>query len=190
MIIQDVALAPRNARGNVEYVATFALAKPIDLSRASGVLIYQVVNRGNGTVTANADGDIVLISGWQGDVVTTATNQTIDVPDATSAGGAITGPAIARFYNVAAGTNTVAIRLSSMGSGPPPYQPAGLEQPDAVLTSYASENALGERTGARVIPRGPGHLPTVRRRLSRHARSGAALSPGRFRSGTPLRAHL
>ena len=153
VIIQDVALAPRNARGNVEYVASFALAKPVDLSRASGVLIYQVVNRGNGTVAANGDGDIVLISGWQGDVLTTATNQTIGVPDARSAGGAITGPAIARFNDVAAGTNTVAIRLSSMGSGPPPYQPAGLEQPDAILTSYASENSLGERTGARVIPR-------------------------------------
>ena len=29
-IIQDLALAPRNARGRVEYVATFALAKPVD----------------------------------------------------------------------------------------------------------------------------------------------------------------
>ena len=33
-------LAPRNARGRVEYVATFSLAKPIDLTSASGVLIY------------------------------------------------------------------------------------------------------------------------------------------------------
>ena len=29
-IIQDLDLAPRNARGKVEYVATFALAKPVD----------------------------------------------------------------------------------------------------------------------------------------------------------------
>src|SRR3982750_678520 len=40
-IIQDLDLAPRNARGKVEYVATFALARPIDPARASGVLIYQ-----------------------------------------------------------------------------------------------------------------------------------------------------
>ena len=39
-IIQDLALAPRNARGRVEYVATFALARPVDLAKASGVLIY------------------------------------------------------------------------------------------------------------------------------------------------------
>src|SRR4051812_41419328 len=40
-IIQDLDLAPRNARGKVEYVATFALARPIDPAKASGVLIYQ-----------------------------------------------------------------------------------------------------------------------------------------------------
>ncbi len=35
-IIQDLALAPKNARGRVEYVATFALAKPVDMSKALG----------------------------------------------------------------------------------------------------------------------------------------------------------
>ena len=39
-IIQDIELAPRNARGKVEYVATFSMMKPVDLSKASGVLIY------------------------------------------------------------------------------------------------------------------------------------------------------
>ena len=47
-IIQDLDLAPRNARGKVEYVATFALIKPADPRRFSGVLMYSVVNRGNG----------------------------------------------------------------------------------------------------------------------------------------------
>src|SRR6188472_2208308 len=46
-IVQDIDLAPRNARGRVEYVASFALARPLDRSKTSGVLIYQVVNRGN-----------------------------------------------------------------------------------------------------------------------------------------------
>src|SRR4051812_13053415 len=35
-IVQDIDLAPRNARGKVEYVASFALARPIDLSKSSG----------------------------------------------------------------------------------------------------------------------------------------------------------
>jgi hypothetical protein len=153
-IIQDVTLAPRNARGKVEYVATFALAKPVDLARASGVLVYQVVNRGNGNVAPNPDGDIMLVSGWQGDVVATPTNQTIAVPVVKNAdGSSITGPAIARFSNVAAGTNTVAIRLSSMGSGPPAYPPADLEQPTAVLTMHGSEDATGLRADSVTVPR-------------------------------------
>ena len=119
-IIQDLQLAPRNARGKVEYAATFALAKPVDLARSSHVLVYQVVNRGNGGVTASPDGDISLVSGWQGDVVPTPANQTIVVPVARNAdGSAITGPVIARFFNVPAGTNTASIRLSSMGGEPP-----------------------------------------------------------------------
>src|SRR5882757_6299362 len=46
-LITDIKLAPRNARGNVEYSATFTIAKPLDMRRASGVLTYDVVNRGS-----------------------------------------------------------------------------------------------------------------------------------------------
>jgi len=152
-IIQDLSLAPRNARGRVEYVATFALAKPVDMTRASGVLVYQVVNRGNGSATANPDGDISLVSGWQGDVIPTAANQTITVPVARRAdGSSVTGPVLARFYNLPAGTNTTTIRLSSMGAGSP-YPPADLVQPSAILTMHASENAAGVKTGSVTIPR-------------------------------------
>src|SRR6185503_3535514 len=42
-VIVDLALAPRNARGKVEYVATFTLMKPVDMAKASGVLMYTVV---------------------------------------------------------------------------------------------------------------------------------------------------
>src|SRR5262245_31232643 len=152
-IIQDIHLAPRNARGKVEYVATFAMAKPVDMTKASGVLVYQVVNRGNGAATPNDDGDISLVSGWQGDVVPTASNQTIEVPVARNPdGSAITRRMIARFYNVPAG-QTASIRLSSMGTGTPVYPPAGLDQPSATLTSYTSETPDGTKAGATLIPR-------------------------------------
>ncbi|HSP69169.1 MAG TPA: hypothetical protein VLN48_15690, partial [Bryobacteraceae bacterium] len=45
-IITDLELAPRNARGLVEYSATFTIIKPADMSKASGVLLYFVPNRG------------------------------------------------------------------------------------------------------------------------------------------------
>ncbi|HTL02713.1 MAG TPA: alpha/beta hydrolase domain-containing protein [Vicinamibacterales bacterium] len=153
-IIQDLELAPRNARGNVEYVATFALAKPVNPAAASGVLVYQVVNRGNGTVTPSPDGDISLVSGWQGDVAPTAVNQTIVVPVAKNRDGSpITGPVIARFYNIAPSTSTVLIRLSSMGGGPPAYPPASLDQQMATLTMHTSETSTGVQTGSAIVPR-------------------------------------
>ena len=153
-IIQDLELAPRNARGKVEYVATFALARPADASKASGVLIYQVVNRGNGDVAPNAEGDIALVSGWQGDVTPTAANQTIQVPVARHADGSpVTGPVLARFVDVPPNTTTMPIRLSSMGSGPPVYPPLESEQPNATLTTYASESPAGIRGGTATVPR-------------------------------------
>lgn len=49
-IIQDIELAPRNARERVEYVATFTLHRPAAGTQRSGVLVYElvyeVVNRG------------------------------------------------------------------------------------------------------------------------------------------------
>ena len=71
-VITDIQLAARNARGKVEYVGTFSLMKPVDVSKVSGVMIYSVVNRGNGAAAASAEGHISLVSGWQGDVVPTA----------------------------------------------------------------------------------------------------------------------
>ena len=63
-IITDIKLAPRNAKGRVEYVATFTLVKPVDLSKSSGVLRYSVVNRGGGQAVPSPDGHITLVSGW------------------------------------------------------------------------------------------------------------------------------
>src|SRR4030095_5515747 len=42
-VIADIQQAPRNANGNVEYTATFSMLKPVDMSKASGVMVYEVV---------------------------------------------------------------------------------------------------------------------------------------------------
>src|ERR1700732_1521615 len=44
-IITDLEFAPRNARGMVEYAATVTILKPVDMAKASGVLLYFVPNR-------------------------------------------------------------------------------------------------------------------------------------------------
>jgi hypothetical protein len=153
-IIQDLALAPRNAAGRVAYVATFALARPADAAEASGVLIYSVVNRGNGAPQASPDGHVWLVSGWQGDLPAAADKQTVAVPVASNADGTpITGRMIARFVNAAPGTTTLPIRHATIGNPPPAYPPAGLEQPDARLISVGSETAAGVQRDVRVVPR-------------------------------------
>jgi hypothetical protein len=187
-IIQDLPLAPPNARGRVEYVATFALARPVDLAKASGMLVYQVVNRGNGTVTPTPDGDISLVSGWQADVAPTAANQTITVPVAINRDGSpVTGPMIARFSNVPPGTNTVAIRLSSMGSGPPVYPPATLDERSATLTMHAGEAATGVQTRSVVVPRDGWAFADCRTTPFPGAPDATRLSdtPRRMRRGRP-----
>jgi hypothetical protein len=147
-IIQDIGLAPRNARGRVEYVATFAIAKPVDLNRSSGTLIYSVVNRGNGSVELSPEGHIYVVSGWQGDVVPTPQNQTITVPVASNRdGSAIAGPVLQRFVNVPSGTTTQTLRA---GSG---YPFAALDQRSSVLTTSSAETVNGVKSGTVTVPR-------------------------------------
>jgi hypothetical protein len=147
-LITDIQLAPRNARGKVEYVGTFSLMKPADLSKASGVLMYSVVNRGSGVAVASAEGHISLVSGWQGDIVPTATNQTIQVPRARNPDGSrIAGPLVVRILEQRGNT----ARLMIPRGTPSPYPPATLDTTQATLVSAVSESAEGVKAGVTKI---------------------------------------
>ena len=131
-IITDIQLAPRNARGMVEYSATFAISKPVDMSHASSVLFYNVPNRGNGAPTPSADGHVSVVSGWQGDVIKRPGLQTITVPVAKNPDGSpLTGPVFERFVNMAAGATTLDI-------GSAPYVALTYQRPLALDTAKAS----------------------------------------------------
>lgn len=52
-LIQDISLAPRNARGMVEYSTNIELLKPADLTRGARALLFEVNNRGNKLILAN-----------------------------------------------------------------------------------------------------------------------------------------
>ena len=145
-IIQDIQLAPRNARGMVEYVATFTLLKPVDMSKASNVLIYQVVNRGRKADPGGSDrGYVYLFSGWQGDIPAGSTlggaePETIEVPVARNPdGSAITGQVLARIKNTSGGTSPLIVYTR-----PVPYLPATLDTTQATLTTRPWENMDGK----------------------------------------------
>ncbi len=149
-IITDIQFAPRNARGFVEYSATFTLAKPADMSKASGLLLYDVANRGRialaGSSTnagALADlfrrGIVVLSSGWEGDVPARDGFETIAVPVAHHAdGSSITGPVLVRLSNMPRDTTTLPL-ARGLGAGFPAPLPVSLDTSKATLTRRAAE---------------------------------------------------
>ena len=148
-VITDIALAPRNARGMVEYSATFTILKPVDMTRATGVLVYQVPNRGRANIEGagyfadfRASGHVLVASGWQADIAPGAGIETLVTAVARNPdGSSITGPAMARFYDAPPGATTQPIirgRVTGTAT------PASLDTAKATLTRRLSEE------GARV----------------------------------------
>ena len=110
-IIQDIKLAPRNARGMVEYATDVEILRPVELAKGNGILLFEVHNRGRKLMLRNfnanlgpdqtklnalADaGDGFLMRagytmvwyGWQADVLPGDGRITLKVPAAKNADG-------------------------------------------------------------------------------------------------------
>src|SRR6266851_2997353 len=152
-IVQDIELAPKNAKGKVEYMATFFIVKPIRMENASGIMWHDVPNRGGRLTLAAAsrnDGDVGLSSGWQGDNSgTTAqnfpnSNDYVVVPIAKHPdGSAIKGVVMGRILN-ASGVNS---QPTIVHSNPVPYKPVTLDTTQARLVSRVHETIEGRITG-------------------------------------------
>jgi hypothetical protein len=143
-IIYDIDLAPVNERGMVEYVATFQLSIPSDRSKLSGVLLYGVPNRGNrpGLGDFPTGGQMILTSGWQGDIAQKAGVESIKVPVARNKdGSSVTGRVLARLRAVASGAMSVPLS--------PVFAPASLDTAKAKLIRRIGEDGV-------VIPIAPG----------------------------------
>ena len=143
-IITDLAAAPRQKDGRVGYRATFAIALPVDPARASGFLMYDVPNRGNGDVTADAEGHVRVVSGWQGDIAPQPGIQTLVAP--TAAG--LTGWVLQRFTGVA--TTRVSMPIDGgIGRPTPRPLPVSLDTRQATLFAQAGDDAPRQAIAAR-----------------------------------------
>ena len=99
--VVDIDLAPTNETGRVEAIADVAILRPVDLSKGSGRLFYEVLNRGDkisfilmndapwvdyyqGLDAANGhlmnEGYTVVWSGWQGDMPTGENRMRLQAP--------------------------------------------------------------------------------------------------------------
>src|ERR1700749_4673862 len=118
-VIVDIGLAPRNARGMVEYSTDFQLLVPMDLKRGNNRLLYEITNRGstnaltilNSGKTANTktaapdagngflmnQGYALLERGWDITVGQADPGFGVTVPVATNGGKPITGVALEEF---------------------------------------------------------------------------------------------
>jgi len=152
-IIQDLALAPVNSRGLVEYSADFVLIKPKDMSKSNGVLRYDAPNRGNILTlvnpTANPSdaeylerGYSLLYSAWQGDVPkSSAARLTLAVPVAKNPdGSSITGPYRAELI-LSAPTPVISLPSGVFNGSMIPYAPASL---DNTLPGYSLTRRIKE----------------------------------------------
>lgn len=159
-VITDIEYAPLNANGKVEYTATFSMLKPIDMSKASGVLVYGIPNRGRtalgyGNIDETADmpagdgfdenpGHVYLDSGWQGDLGFDLDRETVDVPIAKYPdGSSISSPIFNRFVQPSGNTASIPGMGRTLVS---------LDTSQATLTTIAHENNLGEQTGVVELP--------------------------------------
>jgi len=139
-IITDIGLAPRNARGMVEYSMDVVITKPIDMSKGNGTVLYDVPNRGRirspemnigGSATAIGDGFLesegytLVDSGWEGDLTS---GLSIDLPIAQNRNGSeITGRVRSEYIlDAPASTQDV--------TAPPAYEAVSLSNADATLT--------------------------------------------------------
>ena len=140
--ITDIALATRLPNGRVGYSATFAIAMPRDPASASGVLLYDVPNRGNGGVAPDPQRHIRVVSGWQGDIEPTPSLQTLRAPVARNRDGTpLTGPVLQRFTDVAAGAASIAI-TGSIGRPTPRPLPVSLDTRKARLFRQTADTAV------------------------------------------------
>ena len=150
-IIQDIKLAPKNAKGNVEYVATWQLVLPSDPAKMSGLMWHDVPNRGGRITIVPAErnvGDVGLSSGWQGDnsgqtAHTQAGQDFVMVPIAKLANGSpIRGEVLGRIVN-RSGPESQPILVQT---SPLPYQPYDLDTKKSSLTAIKHETVDGHVT--------------------------------------------
>jgi hypothetical protein len=152
--VVDIALAPKNAKGLIEYSADLVILRPKDAAKANGVVVFDVVNRGRETIleylnrgnrtakhgTEEFVGDDFLLKqgvtlvwlGWQQ-----------DLPEGLNL-LRMSGPVIESLSSLVYGDAVVTARSSEISLGDRlsiPYAVSDMKSPQAWLSVAASRTA-------------------------------------------------
>jgi Alpha/beta hydrolase domain len=154
-LITDIGLAPKNDGGYVEYMTTFQIVKPVDMTKASRLMWHDVPNRGKRLTIVPAErvlGDVGLSSGWQGDdsghTVPDDDNDYVVVPIAhNSDGSPVSGEVMARIMN-ASGPQSQPLYVHT---APTPYPAATLDTTKASLVTHEHEDMDGHVVGEKHV---------------------------------------
>jgi hypothetical protein len=153
-MIQDIALAPKNAKGMVEYSTDIDILRPADRSKSNGVLFFNIINRGNksGLSLINTDipggaantGNINALTeagdgfmqqqgytlvwfGWQPDVTSGNNRMTMQVPVAKNSNGSPITGVVRNELIVPAPTKTIALQSGWFTPGSKPYPTVSMD---------------------------------------------------------------
>jgi hypothetical protein len=162
-MIQDIALAPKNARGMVEYSTDIDILRPADRSKSNGVLFFNIINRGNkgglalfnvdvpggpanigniNAVTEAGDGFMqqqgytVVWFGWQPDVVGGNNRMTMQVPVAKNPDGSEITGTVRNELTVLRPAATLPLQSGWFTAGSRPYPTVSTDNKTALADGF------------------------------------------------------
>jgi Alpha/beta hydrolase domain len=162
-MIQDIALAPKNARGMVEYSTDIDILRPADRTKSNGVLFFNIINRGNkgGLALINTDipggpanignmnavteagdgfmqqqGYTVVWFGWQPDVVGGNNRMTMQVPVANNPDGSEITGTVRNELTVLRPATTLPLQSGWFTAGSKPYPTVSTDNTTALADGF------------------------------------------------------
>jgi hypothetical protein len=162
-MIQDIALAPKNARGMVEYSTDIDILRPADRTKSNGVLFFNIINRGNkgglalfnvdipggpanvgnmNAVTEAGDGFMqqqgytVVWFGWQPDVVGGNSRMTMQVPVAKNPDGSEITGTVRNELTVLRPATTLPLQSGWFTAGSKPYPTVSTDNKTALADGF------------------------------------------------------
>ena len=158
-VIQDIALAPLDAKGRVAYSTNFQILMPVDESKGNHIMLTEIVNRGNeldpsffniGVTSSAPAGDgflenqgLTLVwTGWQADLVAPASNPglvTMSAPIAHYRNGQTITGVVRSEWIVSTPTSTQNI-LADSSSNTPGYASVTTSNAGLRLTERVHQN--------------------------------------------------